>query len=120
MNAAPDLCPCCEQPMPPGARARVARRGGLMIDEATRTTYWRGMAMRGLSPMQTKFLFLLASRKGPVSIGAFEMLLRDNTSSPSEKVHIHRVRTWLSTRNLPFEIKTHRGLGYELTETAPS
>lgn len=77
--------------------------------------FWEGRAMAGLAPMPIRFLFmLLRSPTGEVSLGSFEMFLREDTGPISTKVHISRVRGWLRAARLPFEIQSIHGWGYRL------
>ena len=117
MTASVERCPCCDQPMPEDMRDKSVERRGLMVHEKSRTVYWRGVAMRDLPPVQTRFLWLLMIRRGRISSGAFDLLLKETAGDKARMVHMCRLRKWLAEHGMPFQIINHWGFGYELIET---
>lgn len=103
-------CPCCERPL----EQRTERDGLIVMSEPWRV-YWRGKLALGLTPMATRFLFmLLRSPDGRVAASSFDMMLRDGGAASSTKVHMHRLRRWLEAAGLPFVVFNLHGWGYQL------
>ncbi|BAK66901.1 hypothetical protein SLG_22260 [Sphingobium sp. SYK-6] len=87
------------------------QRGRLMVMSEPWRTFWDGREIPLFGRMESRYLSLLL-RFGEVGLGAFEMLLGEDTSARAVPVHMSRLRKALIGK--PVKIENIHGWGYRL------
>lgn len=90
-------------------------RGPLTVMSAPWRTYWRGLSIGAIKPMQSKMLYVLMLADGEtVPHAEFDLLLNEDTGWNAVAVHFSMLRRAFRTREIPIEIESVRGRGYRL------